>query len=78
MLITGGLSPTSDDITKPLLCKYFNGKMIVNEAALENVKYLFEKVFKRPATEVNLKQAGSTRRLHGNTKQKRFCTGNVV
>jgi len=57
ILITGGLGPTSDDITKPLLCKYFNGKMIVNEAALENVKYLFEKVFKRPATEVNLKQA---------------------
>ncbi len=57
ILITGGLGPTSDDITKPLLCKYFNGKMIVNEAALENVKYLFEKVFKKPATEVNLKQA---------------------
>ena len=57
ILITGGLGPTSDDITKPLLCKYFNGKMIVNEAALENVKYLFEKVFKRPVTEVNRKQA---------------------
>ncbi len=57
ILITGGLGPTSDDITKPLLCKYFNGKMIVNEGALENVKYLFEKVFKKPATEVNLKQA---------------------
>ena len=57
ILITGGLGPTSDDITKPLLCKYFNGKMIVNEDALQNVKYLFNKVFKREATEVNLKQA---------------------
>jgi nicotinamide-nucleotide amidase len=57
ILITGGLGPTSDDITKPLLCKYFNGKMIVNEAALQNVKYLFEKVFRRPVTEVNQKQA---------------------
>ena len=57
ILITGGLGPTSDDITKPLLCKYFNGKMIVNEDALQNVKYLFEKVFKRPVTGVNLKQA---------------------
>ncbi len=57
ILITGGLGPTSDDITKPLLCKYFNGKMVVNEEALENVKYLFSKVFKREATEVNLKQA---------------------
>ena len=57
ILITGGLGPTSDDITKPLLCKYFNGKMVVNEDALQNVKYLFEKVFKRPVTGVNLKQA---------------------
>ncbi|MDB5221691.1 MAG: CinA family nicotinamide mononucleotide deamidase-related protein, partial [Chitinophagaceae bacterium] len=57
ILITGGLGPTSDDITKPLLCKYFNGRMIVNEDALQNVKHLFEKVFKRPVTEVNMKQA---------------------
>lgn len=57
ILITGGLGPTSDDITKPLLCKYFNGKLIVNEDALQNVKYLFEKVFKKPMIDVNLKQA---------------------
>src|SRR5829696_1877612 len=46
ILITGGLGPTSDDITKPLLCKYFDGKMIINEDALQNVRYLFEQVFK--------------------------------
>ncbi len=57
ILITGGLGPTADDITKPVLCEYFNGKMIVDEGALENVKYLFEMVFKRPITERNLKQA---------------------
>ncbi|CAN5212531.1 CinA family nicotinamide mononucleotide deamidase-related protein [soil metagenome] len=57
ILITGGLGPTADDITKPLLCKYFGGKLIIDEPALENVKYLFEQVFKRPVTEVNLKQA---------------------
>jgi nicotinamide-nucleotide amidase len=57
ILITGGLGPTSDDITKPLLCEYFGGKMIVNKEALENVIYLFEKVFKRPLTEVNRNQA---------------------
>ena len=57
ILITGGLGPTADDITKPLLCKYFNGKMIVNQEALENVTLLFEKVFKRPLTERNIKQA---------------------
>jgi nicotinamide-nucleotide amidase len=57
ILITGGLGPTADDITKPLLCEYFGGKMIVNQEALENVKHLFTQVFKRPVTEINLKQA---------------------
>jgi competence/damage-inducible protein CinA-like protein len=57
ILITGGLGPTSDDITKPLLCKYFGGKMVVDEAALANVKYIFERVIQRPMLDVNLKQA---------------------
>ena len=47
ILITGGLGPTADDITKPLLCKYFGGKLTVNEQALQNVTVLFEKIFKR-------------------------------
>jgi PncC family amidohydrolase len=59
IIITGGLGPTADDITKPLLCKYFDGKLVVNEKVLEHVKYLFEKVFRRtgPMLESNLKQA---------------------
>ncbi len=57
ILITGGLGPTADDITKPLLCKYFGGKLITNETALANVKYLFEQVFRRPVTERNIKQS---------------------
>ena len=56
ILITGGLGPTADDITKPLLCEYFSGKLVVNEAALANVKHLFENIFKRPLTERNIKQ----------------------
>jgi len=57
ILITGGLGPTSDDITKPLLCKYFGGKLITDEATLAFVRNLFENVFKRPLLDVNLKQA---------------------
>lgn len=59
IVITGGLGPTADDITKPLLCKYFGGKLVVNEAVLNHVKYLFEKVYRRPGPilERNLKQA---------------------
>ena len=57
ILITGGLGPTADDITKPVLCAYFNGKLIVDDSALANVKYLFEQIFKRTVTPRNLKQA---------------------
>ncbi len=48
ILITGGLGPTADDITKPLLCQYFGGKMVMDLPTLEHVTYLFEHVFKRP------------------------------
>lgn len=57
VLITGGLGPTADDITKPLLCEYFGGKMILHEETLAYVTFLFEKVFKRPMIERNRKQA---------------------
>lgn len=57
ILITGGLGPTADDITKPLLCKYFNGKMIVDKGALDNVIHIFEHILKRPMIERNIKQA---------------------
>src|SRR5436190_9144627 len=57
ILITGGLGPTADDITKPLLCEYFGGKMVVNEEVLAHVRHLFENIFRRPFTERNVKQA---------------------
>lgn len=56
VLITGGLGPTADDITKPLLCKYFNGKLIVDEGAKQNVLDIFSRL-NRPIIERNLKQA---------------------
>lgn len=56
ILITGGLGPTADDITKPLLCDYFGGKMQVNEQVLEHVKNIFRKL-NRPIIDRNLKQA---------------------
>ena len=56
ILITGGLGPTADDITKPLLCKYFGGTMVVDEGARQNVLEIFTKL-NRPIIERNLKQA---------------------
>jgi nicotinamide-nucleotide amidase len=57
IIITGGLGPTADDITKPVLCEYFGGKLVVNEDVLKHLMYLFEQVFRRPVIERNLKQA---------------------
>ncbi|MBC7827410.1 MAG: CinA family nicotinamide mononucleotide deamidase-related protein [Chitinophagaceae bacterium] len=57
ILITGGLGPTADDITKPLLCNYFNAKPVINEDVLKHITHLFENIFRRPLTENNRKQA---------------------
>lgn len=48
IIITGGLGPTADDITKPLLCDYFGGKLVLNNEVLKQVQYLFEKKYNRP------------------------------
>ena len=57
ILITGGLGPTSDDLTKPSLCKYFGGELVLNEEVLQEITYLFEEVLKRPMTDRNREQA---------------------
>ncbi|HXB41147.1 MAG TPA: molybdopterin-binding protein [Bacteroidia bacterium] len=56
IIITGGLGPTKDDITKHTLCEYFNTRFITNKEVLEYVKHLFTSRNK-PLLEVNLKQA---------------------
>jgi len=57
IFITGGLGPTADDITKPLLCKYFGGKLIMHQPTLDFVTNLFVNVFQRPMIDRNTKQA---------------------
>ena len=42
VLVTGGLGPTKDDITKKLLCDYFHSELVESEVALENVRRIFE------------------------------------
>jgi|JI6StandDraft_1071083.scaffolds.fasta_scaffold145963_1 nicotinamide-nucleotide amidase len=41
VLITGGLGPTSDDITKDVLCDYFGGNLVFNESAYQNIERIF-------------------------------------
>ena len=56
ILITGGLGPTNDDLTKPLLAKYFNCELKINEEALREVTEFF-KSRGRELTEINRQQA---------------------
>ena len=57
VILTGGLGPTADDITKPLLNNYFGGKMIVHQPTLDHITHLFEQIHKKPMIERNRKQA---------------------
>ena len=41
VIITGGLGPTKDDITKKTLCKYFNTSLVFNEEVYKDVERLF-------------------------------------
>lgn len=43
VLTTGGLGPTKDDITKPALCKYFGGELVLDESTLRNVEEIVAK-----------------------------------
>lgn len=56
VILTGGLGPTADDITKPFLYEYFNCRPVVNEEVLAHVKELFTRR-NRPIQAVNLRQA---------------------
>ncbi|MBL6448180.1 competence/damage-inducible protein A [Fulvivirga sp. 29W222] len=56
VLITGGLGPTNDDLTKPCLAEHFSCEIAMNEAALQEVSSLF-KSKGLELTEVNKMQA---------------------
>ncbi len=43
ILITGGLGPTNDDLTKPCLVEYFDTHLTRNEEVLENIRNMFSK-----------------------------------
>jgi nicotinamide-nucleotide amidase len=57
VVITGGLGPTKDDITKKTFCGYFDDVLVENKQILTHVTELIESVFKRPITQMNRDQA---------------------
>ena len=56
ILITGGLGPTKDDLTKDVLCKYFNTQLVFNEQAYSDIENIFHARGKA-VTETNKRQA---------------------
>jgi nicotinamide-nucleotide amidase len=57
VLITGGLGPTKDDITKKTFCDYFDDVLVQNDAVLAQVKSIIEGFYKKPITQLNIEQA---------------------
>ena len=44
IIMTGGLGPTKDDITKTTLAHYFEDTLVYDDAVLANIKYLWKKL----------------------------------
>ena len=57
VIITGGLGPTKDDITKKCLCEFFNDTLVNDEEVLAHVEELFKKYIDTPISDLNRMQA---------------------
>ncbi len=56
VIVTGGLGPTKDDITKKTFCDYFDDELVMNENVLAHVTKLIEHHYKRPISQINKEQ----------------------
>lgn len=57
IIVTGGLGPTKDDLTKQTFCEYFKDELVSNKAVLAHVERLFKTTLKQPLLESNILQA---------------------
>ncbi len=57
VIITGGLGPTKDDITKHTIATFFNDTLELNQSVLDHVAHLFKTYIKKPMLEANRTQA---------------------
>ncbi|PTM09004.1 MAG: competence/damage-inducible protein A [Bacteroidetes bacterium] len=57
VIITGGLGPTKDDITKNTLAEYFNDTLVPDASVLDNIKELWKKYIQQELSQVNIDQA---------------------
>ncbi|MBO9584134.1 MAG: competence/damage-inducible protein A [Flavobacterium sp.] len=57
VIVTGGLGPTKDDVTKKTFCDYFDDELVVDQKVLAHVTELIEGFYKRPISQMNKDQA---------------------
>ena len=57
VIITGGLGPTNDDITKDVFCDFFDDELVHNSEILKHIEKLFKKIVDNPINELNRAQA---------------------
>jgi nicotinamide-nucleotide amidase len=57
VIVTGGLGPTKDDITKKTIADYFDDSLEEDRSVRKNIEHLWEVYVKRPVMQVNLDQA---------------------
>jgi len=57
VILTGGLGPTKDDLTKHTLCEYFNDTLVENKQILAHIEEIFAKYITTPINNENRKQA---------------------
>ena len=57
VILTGGLGPTKDDLTKHTLCEYFNDVLVENKEILAHIEEIFEKYVTTPINNQNRQQA---------------------
>ena len=57
LIITGGLGPTKDDVTKHTLCEYFKDSLVLNKKILDHIEDIFAKYITTPINDQNRQQA---------------------
>lgn len=57
IIITGGLGPTKDDITKKTIAEYFNDTLVLNQSVLSNIENIWKQYVRQTLLQVNKDQA---------------------
>ena len=57
VIVTGGLGPTNDDVTKQTVCEFFNTKLTLHKETLSHIENLWLNIIKKPLLQVNKDQA---------------------